>query len=176
MKNRSGTGILLESLFEAVATARCGEAGRSLCATGKSAQSAFREAHRPTSRSASMISDGSVSFGLTEPRDYCALRSRQIMANPIHPGEILLEEYLKPLGVSQNKLARSLRFTPKTISEIVLGKRGISPEMSIRLGKFFGQSPRFWLNLQTEYDFRCALRAEKRLTADVRVLKDLVAA
>jgi len=98
------------------------------------------------------------------------------MANPIHPGEILLEEYLKPLGVSQNKLARSLRITPKTISEIVLGKRGISPEMSIRLGKFFGQSPRFWLNLQTEYDFRCALRAEKRLTADVRVLTDLVAA
>jgi plasmid maintenance system antidote protein VapI len=48
--------------------------------------------------------------------------------------------------------------------------------MSIRLGKFFGQSRRFWLNLQTEYDFRCALRAEKRLTADVRVLKDLVAA
>lgn len=98
------------------------------------------------------------------------------MANPIHPGEILLEEYLTPLGVSQNKLARSLSITPKTISEIVLGKRGISPEMSIRLGKFFSQSPRFWLNLQTEYDFRCALRAEKRLTADVRVLKDLLAA
>ena len=98
------------------------------------------------------------------------------MANPIHPGEILLEEYLKPLSVSQNKLARSLRITPKTISEIVLGKRGISPEMSIRFGKFFGQSPRFWLNLQTEYDFRCALRQQKRLTADVRVLKDLMAA
>ena len=118
-----------------------------------------------------------LSFGDKQtPRHYCALRNRQIMANPIHPGEILLEEYLKPLGVSQNKLARSLRITPKTISEIVLGKRGISPEMSIRLGKFFGQSPLFWLNLQTEYDFRCALRAEKRLTADVRVLKDLVAA
>jgi len=98
------------------------------------------------------------------------------MANPIHPGEILLEEYLKPLGVSRNQLARPLRITPKTILEIVLGKRGISPQMSIRLGKFFGQSARFWLNLQTEYDFRCALRAEKRLTADVRVLKDLLAA
>ncbi len=98
------------------------------------------------------------------------------MPNPIHPGEILLEEYLKPLGVSQNKLARSLRITPKTISEIVLAKRGISPEMSIRLGKFFGQSPRFWLNLQTEYDFRCALRKEKRLTAEVCVFKNVVAA
>lgn len=99
-----------------------------------------------------------------------------IMANPIHAGEILLEEYLKPLGVSQNALARSLGITPKTVSEIVLGKRGISPEMSIRLGKFFGQSPRFWLNLQTEYEFRYALRHERRLTANVRVLKDLVSA
>ena len=98
------------------------------------------------------------------------------MSLPIHPGEILLEEYLKPLGVSQNGLARSLGITPKTISEIVLGKRGISPEMSIRFGKFFGQSPRFWLNLQTEYDFRRALRRQKSLTAAVRVLKDLTLA
>jgi addiction module HigA family antidote len=98
------------------------------------------------------------------------------MSGPIHPGEILLEEYLRPLGVSQNALARSLAITPKTISEIVLGKRGISPEMSIRFGKFFGQSPRFWLNLQTEYDFRRALRRQKSLTASVRVLKDLAPA
>jgi antitoxin HigA-1 len=98
------------------------------------------------------------------------------MTRPIHPGEILLEDYLLPLSVSQNALARGLGITPKTISEIVLGKRGISPEMSIRLGKFFGQSPRFWLNLQTEYDFRCASRHRKRLTAKVSALKDLVAA
>jgi addiction module HigA family antidote len=98
------------------------------------------------------------------------------MASPIHPGEILFEEYLKPLRVSQNALARSLAITPKTVSEIVLGKRGVSPEMSIRLGKFFGQSPRFWLNLQTEYDFRCALRRQRSLTAKVGILKDLIAA
>ena len=97
------------------------------------------------------------------------------MTNPIHPGEILFEEYLKPLRVSQNALARSLSITPKTVSEIVLGKRGISPEMSIRLGKFFEQSPRFWLNLQTEYDFRCALRRQRSLTSKVRVLRDLLA-
>jgi addiction module HigA family antidote len=96
------------------------------------------------------------------------------MTSPIHPGEILFEDYLKPLRVSQNALARSLAITPKTVSEIVLGKRGISPEMSIRLGKFFGQSPRFWLNLQTEYDFRCALRRARTLTAKVGVLKDLL--
>jgi antitoxin HigA-1 len=98
------------------------------------------------------------------------------MGNPIHPGEILLEEYLKPLRLSQNVVARSLGITPKTVSEIVLGKRGISPEMSIRLGKFFGQSPRFWLNLQSEYDFRRALRRQKSLTAKVRLLKDLAIA
>jgi addiction module HigA family antidote len=98
------------------------------------------------------------------------------MANPIHPGEILLEEYLVPLGLSQNALARSLGITPKTVSEIVLRKRGISPEMSIRLGKFFGQSPRFWLNLQTEHDFRRASRHEKALTARVGLLRDLLPA
>lgn len=96
------------------------------------------------------------------------------MTNPIHPGEILLEEYLLPFGLSQNALARALGITPKTVSEIVLGKRGISPEMSIRLGKFFGQSPRFWLNLQTEHDFRCAARHSKALTARVGLLKHLV--
>ncbi len=98
------------------------------------------------------------------------------MNNPIHPGEILLEDYLKPFCLSQNALARALGITPKTISEIVLGKRGISPNTSIRLGKFFGQSPRFWLNLQTEYDFRCAARRQKSLTAKVRPLKDLAIA
>ena len=98
------------------------------------------------------------------------------MNHPIHPGEILLEEYLKPLRLSQNVLARSLGITPKTVSEIVLGKRGVSPEMSIRLGLFFDQSPRFWLNLQSEYDFRGALRRQKSLTAKVRVLKELALA
>lgn len=98
------------------------------------------------------------------------------MTHPIHPGEILLEEYLKPLKVSQNALARGLRITPKTVSEIVLAKRGISPEMSIRLGKFFDQSPRFWLNLQTEYDFRRAFRRQKALVAKVGVARDFVVA
>lgn len=97
------------------------------------------------------------------------------MAHPIHPGEVLLEEYLKPLKISQNALARGLRITPKTVSEIVLTKRGISPEMSIRLGKFFDQSPRFWLNLQTEYDFRRAFRRQKTLIAKVGAVRDFVA-
>jgi addiction module HigA family antidote len=104
-----------------------------------------------------------------------AIKTTQMIMS-IHPGEILLEEYLRPLSISQNALARALSITPKTISEIVLGKRGVSPEMSLRLGKFFDQSPRFWLNLQTEYDFRRAFRQRKMLTANVAVLKDLAPA
>lgn len=93
----------------------------------------------------------------------------------IHPGEILLEEYLKPLAVSQNALARALNVTPKTVSEIVLGKRGVSAEMSIRLGRFFGQSPRFWLNLQAEHDFRRVMEREPELGARVTPLAVLQA-
>ena len=81
-----------------------------------------------------------------------------------------------PLKVSQNALARALNVTPKTVSEIVLEKRGVSPEMSIRLGKVFGQSPRFWLNLQSEHDFRCAQRRHKSLTAKISTLKELAEA
>ncbi len=95
---------------------------------------------------------------------------------PIHPGEILLVEYLQPMEISQNALARALGITPKTVSEIVLGKRGVSPETSLRLGKFFDQSPRFWLNLQTEYDFRRALRHQKTITKHVARRKQLVGA
>lgn len=82
------------------------------------------------------------------------------MALSIHPGEILLEEYLNPLNVSQNALARALAITPKTISEIVLGKRGVSAEMSIQLGKFFGQSPRFNLSKRVRFSPRSASPAK----------------
>jgi antitoxin HigA-1 len=71
---------------------------------------------------------------------------------PIHPGEILLEEYLKPMGISQYRLARSLSVPPRRINEIVHGKRGVSADTGLRLARFFGTSERFWLNLQTRYD------------------------
>ncbi len=86
----------------------------------------------------------------------------------VTPGEILLKEYLEPLGISQNALGRALGVSPRAVNEIVLGRRGISPEMSIRLGAYFSQSPRFWLNIQTECDFREAKRQERRLTARIR--------
>jgi antitoxin HigA-1 len=89
---------------------------------------------------------------------------------PITPGEILLEEYLKPLEISQNALGRALGVSPRAVNEIVLGRRSITPEMSIRLGKFFGPSPRFWFGIQTNCDFRRLKNKELELTAKVRPL------
>jgi addiction module HigA family antidote len=89
---------------------------------------------------------------------------------PITPGEILLQEYLKPLDISQNALGRALGVSPRAINEIVLGRRSITPEMSLRLGKFFGQSPRFWFGIQTNCDFRKLRKVEQKLTAKVRPL------
>jgi len=73
---------------------------------------------------------------------------------PVTQGEILLEEYLVPFGLSQNALGRAIGVSPRAVNEIVLGKRSITPEMSIRLGKFFGQSSEFWFRIQSNCDFR----------------------
>jgi addiction module HigA family antidote len=91
----------------------------------------------------------------------------------IRPGEILLEEYLQPLGISQNAFARAIGVSPRSINEIVLGRRAISPDMSIRFGSAFRQSPRFWLNIQVECDFRQAMRRQRKLTASIRPLAAL---
>jgi len=71
---------------------------------------------------------------------------------PIHPGEILLEEFLKPMRISQYRIAKDISVPPRRINEIVHGKRSITADTALRLGKFFGISPQFWLNLQTRYD------------------------
>ena len=89
---------------------------------------------------------------------------------PITPGEILKEDYLDPLGISQNALGRALGVSPRAINEIVHGKRAVTAPMSIRLGAYFRQSPRFWLNLQTECDIRNAMRDQKTLTAHIKPL------
>lgn len=92
----------------------------------------------------------------------------------ITPGEILLEEYLQPMGISQNAMARAIGVPPRAVNEIVLGKRAITPAMSIRFGAFFGQSEDFWHGIQVECDFR-ALRKEKaKLTAKIRTAEELV--
>jgi len=72
--------------------------------------------------------------------------------SPIHPGEILLEEFLKPMGLSQNQLALSIGVSPRRINEIVLGKRRITANTALRLARYFGMSPQFWLGLQMDYD------------------------
>ena len=71
---------------------------------------------------------------------------------PIHPGEVLLEDFLKPLLITQYRLAKSLSVPPRRINEIVHGKRGISADTALRLAHFFGTSERFWMNLQTTFD------------------------
>ncbi len=98
------------------------------------------------------------------------------MNPPLTPGEILLEEYLKPMGISQNAMARAIGVPPRAINEIVLGRRSITPPMSIRFGAFFDQSESFWYGIQTECDFRVLAKDRKRLTAAIRPAKELNAA
>ena len=71
---------------------------------------------------------------------------------PIHPGEVLLQEFIEPLGVTQHHLAVSIGVPPRRINEIVHGKRSITADTALRLSRYFGTSDRFWLNLQTRYD------------------------
>jgi antitoxin HigA-1 len=89
---------------------------------------------------------------------------------PVHPGEILLEDFLKPLGLSQYRLAKSLSVPPRRINEIVLGKRAVTADTALRLARFFGTSDRFWLNLQAAYDLDVERdRLAGRLAKEVEV-------
>jgi antitoxin HigA-1 len=72
--------------------------------------------------------------------------------DPVHPGEILIEEFLKPLGISQYALAKAIGVPPQRVLEIVHGRRSVTAETALRLGRYFGMEPQFWLNLQTRYD------------------------
>lgn len=90
---------------------------------------------------------------------------------PVHPGEILLEEFLKPMGISQYRVAKDIGVHPRRINEIVHGKRSITADTALRLARYFGLSERFWMNLQARYD----LEVEKdhlgeRLEREVKVL------
>lgn len=90
---------------------------------------------------------------------------------PVHPGEILLEEFLEPMGISQYKLAKDISVPPRRINEIVQGKRSITADTALRLSRYFGLSERFWLNLQSRYDLEIEKdRLDARLVKEVRVL------
>src|SRR5499426_468423 len=77
--------------------------------------------------------------------------------HPVHPGEVLLEEFLKPMQLSQNRLALDIGVHPRRINEIVLGKRGMTAETALRLARYFDTSPQFWLGLQADYDLDMAM-------------------
>lgn len=91
---------------------------------------------------------------------------------PIHPGEILLEEFLNPLAISQYRLAKDISVPPRRINEIVHGKRGVTADTALRLARFFGTTAQFWLNLQTRYELELERdRLGVRLQTEVRVLE-----
>lgn len=83
-------------------------------------------------------------------------RGTKTSIHPVHPGEMLLDEFLKPLGVTQYRLAKSISVPPRRINEIVHGKRAVTADTALRLGRFFGMEEQFWLNLQAHYDLEVA--------------------
>ncbi len=96
---------------------------------------------------------------------------------PIHPGEILREEFMRPHGLSQNALARALNVPPRRINEIVLEKRGVTADTALRLARFFGTTAELWTGLQADYDLRLArYERERKIERDVRPLAALQAA
>lgn len=93
-----------------------------------------------------------------------------VLLDEIHPGQILLEDFMKPLGITARQLAADIDVPPSRISELVNGHRPITADTALRLGLFFSMEPRFWLNLQTEYDMRIAARTlEAKIALRIRV-------
>jgi addiction module HigA family antidote len=91
--------------------------------------------------------------------------------SPVHPGEVLQEEFLKPLGVSQYRLAKEISVPPRRVNEIVHGSRAITADTALRLARYFGTTDRFWLNLQARYDLEVERdRLGSRLEREVSVL------
>jgi addiction module HigA family antidote len=82
------------------------------------------------------------------------MRERKL--RPVHPGEVLLEEFIKPMNLSQNRVAQAIRVPARRINEIVLGKRSVTADTALRLARYFGTSPQFWLGLQADYDLDIA--------------------
>lgn len=93
------------------------------------------------------------------------------LIEPIHPGEILMEDFIEGFGITQNKLAVSIGVPPRRINEIVHGKRGITADTAIRLARYFGTSEEFWMNLQSNYELRLQRRALKNTVAAITPLQ-----
>ncbi|MCP5332426.1 MAG: HigA family addiction module antidote protein [Pseudomonadales bacterium] len=98
------------------------------------------------------------------------------LLDEIHPGEILLEEFMKPMGITARQLAADMDVSPSRISELVNGRRPITADTALRLGLYFGMDARFWMNLQTEYDMRVATRELKdKIAPRIRVHEHIAA-
>ncbi len=97
----------------------------------------------------------------------------ELQREPTHPGEILKEEFLEPMGITQTKLAKALHTSFRAINEIVNQKRGITVEMAIKLAKYFGTSPELWLNLQNSYDLYKVLKKKKSLIESIEPVKEV---
>lgn len=96
-----------------------------------------------------------------------------VRRKPTHPGEILKEEFLEPLGLSQSQLAQEISTTFRTINEIVNEKRNVSPEMAIKLSRYFGTTPELWLNLQNQHDLYTARKRKQTVLQKIRPYKEL---
>ena len=97
---------------------------------------------------------------------------KELELAPIHPGEILMEEFLKPLGINQYRVAKDISVPARRLTEIIQGKRAISADTALRLSRYFGLSERFWLNLQARYDLEMEKdRLQDRIETEVKVLK-----
>ena len=98
------------------------------------------------------------------------------LLDEIHPGEILLEDFMKPMGISARKLSADIDVSPSRISEVVNGTRPITADTALRLGLYFDMEPRFWLNLQSEYDMRVVAREQqKEIKQRIRVFRPAAA-
>jgi addiction module HigA family antidote len=97
--------------------------------------------------------------------------SEMAKIDPVHPGEVLLEDFIKGFGITQNKLAVAIGVPPRRINEIVHGKRGITADTAVRLSKYFGTSAEFWMNLQSHYELRIERRALQAQLDEIRPLR-----
>ena len=94
------------------------------------------------------------------------------LLDEIHPGEILLEDFMKPMGISARKLSADIDVSPSRISDVVHGQRPITADTALRLGIYFGMEPRFWINLQSEYDIRMTTREHQaKIAPRIRVFQ-----
>jgi addiction module HigA family antidote len=122
-------------------------------------------------RSGSTINGASVLFGMKEDRHMSrssTTTSRGVLLSNPHPGEILLEEFLRPMSLSQNALARAVHVAPRRINEIVLGKRDITADTDLRLARYFGVSEGFFLGLQMDYDL---MQRRREIDRDLKTIR-----